>query len=149
MTEVRVNARYIFWSGALAFHGPKIIFFHDKNKEFLVENSSCILCTFVYPWCYGRLKYGKIKRTNGIGNIVYFTRVVTNERKFRRRWYIVPKLLQGRLYPNKAALTLGLTNVIGFGKQSVEGITIRHFQQKHLAIVLVSLYSSLFIQKTL
>ena len=49
MTEVRVNARYIFWSGALAFHGPKIMFLHDKNKEFLVEKSSFILCTFVYP----------------------------------------------------------------------------------------------------
>ena len=95
MTEVRVNARYIFWSGALAFHGPKIMFLHDKNKEFLVEKSSFILCTFVYPWCYGGLKYGKIKRTNGIENIVYFTRVVTNERKFSWRWNIVAKLLQG------------------------------------------------------
>ena len=48
MIELRENARYIFWSGALAFHGPKIIFLHDKNKEFLVEKSSFILCT-----CYG------------------------------------------------------------------------------------------------
>ena len=85
MTELRENARYIFWSCALAFHGPKIKFLHDKNKEFFVEKSSCILCTFVYPLCYGRLKYGKIKRTNGIENIVYFTRVVTNERKFSWR----------------------------------------------------------------
>ena len=95
MIELRENARYIFWSGALAFHGPKIIFLHDKNKEFIVEKSSCILCTFLYPWCCGGLKYGKIKRTNGIENIVYFTRVVTNERKFSWRWNIVAKLLQG------------------------------------------------------
>ena len=39
MTELRENARYIFWSGALAFHGPKIIFLHNKNKEFLVERA--------------------------------------------------------------------------------------------------------------
>ena len=61
----------------------------------LVEKSSFILCTFVYPRCYGRLKYSKIQRTNGIENIVYFTRVVTNERKFSWRWNIVAKLLQG------------------------------------------------------
>ena len=95
MAELRENARYIFWSGALAFHGPKIIFLHDKHEEFLVEKSSFILCTFVYPRCYGRLKYSKIQRTNGIENIVYFTRVVTNERKFSWRWNIVAKLLQG------------------------------------------------------
>ena len=47
------------------------------------------------PRCYGRLKYGKIQRTNGVENIVYFTRVVTNERKFSWRWNIVAKLLQG------------------------------------------------------
>ena len=82
MAELRENARYIFWSCALAFHGPKIIFLHDKQKELLVEKSSFILCTFVYPRCYGRLKYGKIQRTNGIKSMVYFTRVVTNERKF-------------------------------------------------------------------
>ena len=64
MTELRENARCIFWSGALAFHGPKIIFLHDKHEEFLVEKSSFILCTFVYPRCYGRLKYGKIQRTD-------------------------------------------------------------------------------------
>ena len=58
------------------------IYLHDKHEEFLVEKSSFILCTFVYPRCYGRLKYSKIQRTNGIENIVYFTRVVTNERKF-------------------------------------------------------------------
>ena len=57
------------------------MFLHDKNKEFLVEKSSFILCTFVYPCCYGGLKYGKIERTNGIGNIVFFTWVVTNEKK--------------------------------------------------------------------
>ena len=38
-----------------------------------------------YTRCYGRLKYGKIQRTNGIQNIMYFTRVVTNERKFSWR----------------------------------------------------------------
>ena len=81
MTELRENARNVFWSGALAFHRPKIIFLHDKNKEFLVEKSSCILCSSLYPCCYGGLKYGKIKRTNGIENIVYFTRVVTKEKK--------------------------------------------------------------------
>ena len=81
MAEHRENARCIFWSGALAFHGPKI-FLHDKYEELLVEKSSFTLCTFVYPWSYGRLKYGKIQRTNGIQNIVYFTRVVTKERKF-------------------------------------------------------------------
>ena len=95
MTQLRENARCIFWSGALAFHGPKIIFLHDKHEELLVEKSSFILCTFVYPRCYGRLKYSKIQRTNGIENIVYFTRVVTNERKFSWRLNIVAKLLQG------------------------------------------------------
>ena len=95
MAVLRENARYIFWSGALAFHGPKIMFLHDKHEELLVEKSSFILCTFVYPRCYGRLKYSKIQRTNGIENIVYFTRVVTNERKFSWRWNIVAKLLQG------------------------------------------------------
>ena len=69
MAELRENARCIFWSGALAFHGPKIMFLHDKHEEFLVEKSSFILCTFVYPRCYGRLKYGKIQRTNGIQNM--------------------------------------------------------------------------------
>ena len=44
--------------------------------------SSFILCTFVYPRCYGRLKYGKIQRTNGVENIVYFTWEIINERKF-------------------------------------------------------------------
>ena len=85
IAELRENARCIFWSGALAFHGPKIMFLHDKHEELLVEKSSFILCTFVYPRCYGRLKYGKIQRTNGIQNIMYFTRVVTNERKFSWR----------------------------------------------------------------
>ena len=33
MTELRENARCIFWSGTLAFHGPKIIFLHDKHKR--------------------------------------------------------------------------------------------------------------------
>ena len=42
MAELRENARYIFWSCALAFHGPKIIFLHDKQKELLVEKSSFI-----------------------------------------------------------------------------------------------------------
>ena len=69
MTELCENARCIFWSGALAFHGPKIMFLHDKHEELLVEKSSFILCTFVYPRCYGRLKYGKIQRTNGIQNM--------------------------------------------------------------------------------
>ena len=40
MAELRENARCIFWSGALAFHGPKIIFLHDKYEELLVEKSS-------------------------------------------------------------------------------------------------------------
>ena len=35
--------------------------------------------------CYGRLKHGKIQRTNGIVATVYFTRVVANERKFSWR----------------------------------------------------------------
>ena len=39
MTELCENARCIFWSGALAFHGPKIIFLHDKHEELLVEKS--------------------------------------------------------------------------------------------------------------
>ena len=80
---------------ALAFHWPKIIFLHDKHEELLVEKSSFILCTFVYPRCYGRLKYGKIQRTNGIQNIMYFTRVVTNERKFSWRGNVVGELFQG------------------------------------------------------
>ena len=85
MAELRENARYSFWSDALAFHGPKIIFLHDKHEELLVEKSSFILCRSVYPRCYGRLKYGKIQCTNGVENIVYFTRVVSNERKFSWR----------------------------------------------------------------
>ena len=48
MTELRENARCIFWSGALAFDGPKIMFLHDKNEELLVEKSFCILCKFVF-----------------------------------------------------------------------------------------------------
>ena len=79
MAELRENARCIFWSGVLAFQGPKIIFLHDKHEELLVEKSSFIVYTFVYPRCYGRLKYGKIQRKNGKENIVYFTRVFTNE----------------------------------------------------------------------
>ena len=94
IAELRENARCIFWSGALAFQGPKIMFLHDKHEELLVEKSSFILCTFVYPRCYGRLKYGKIQRTNGIQNIMYFTRVVTNERKFSWRGNIVGELFQ-------------------------------------------------------
>ena len=35
----------------------------------IVKKSSFVLCTFVYPRCYGRLKYGKIQRTNGIQNM--------------------------------------------------------------------------------
>ena len=61
MAELRENARYIFWSGALAFHGQKKNFLHDKHEEFLVERSSFILCKFVYPRFYGCLKYGKIQ----------------------------------------------------------------------------------------
>ena len=76
----------------------------------LVEKSSFILCTFVDPRCYGRLKYGKIQRTNGIQNIVYFTRVVTNERKFSWRWNIVGKLFQGmksNLWKNESKIIFG------------------------------------------
>ena len=79
MAELHANVRYIFWSGALDFHSPKIIFLHDKQKEFLVEKNSFILCTFVYPRRYGRLKYGKIQCTNGLENILYFTRLQTKE----------------------------------------------------------------------
>ena len=95
MAELRKNARCIFWSGALAFHWPQIRFLRDKHEELLIEKSSFSLCTFVYPRCYGRLKYGKIQRTNGIQNIVYFTQVVTNEGKFSWRLNIVGKLFQG------------------------------------------------------
>ena len=49
MAELRENARYIFWFGTLAFHGPKIMFLHDKHEELLVEKNSFILCTLVYP----------------------------------------------------------------------------------------------------
>ena len=35
---------------------------------------SFILYTFVYPRCYGRLKYVKIQRSNGVQNMVYFKR---------------------------------------------------------------------------
>ena len=89
MAELRENARCIFWSSALAYHRPKIIFLHNKHEELLVEKSSFILCAFVYSRCYGRLKHGKIQRTNGKQNIVYFTRIVTNERKFSWRLNIV------------------------------------------------------------
>ena len=74
MAELRENARYIFQSSALTFHGQKIIFLHDKYEELLVEGIYFILCTFVYPRCYGRLKYGKIQRSNGVQNIVCFKR---------------------------------------------------------------------------
>ena len=37
MAELCENARYIFWSGVLTFHGLKIIFLNDKKEEFLVE----------------------------------------------------------------------------------------------------------------
>ena len=74
MAELCENARYIFWSGALTFHGLKIIFFNDKKEEFLVEMISFISYTFVYPRCYGRLKYVKIQRSNGVQNMVYFKR---------------------------------------------------------------------------
>ena len=40
------NARYIFWSGALAFLGPKIIFLHDKHEELLVSRAG--LFYFMY-----------------------------------------------------------------------------------------------------
>ena len=43
------------------FTGKKKKFLHDKHEELLVERSSFILCTFVYPRFYGRLKYGKIQ----------------------------------------------------------------------------------------
>ena len=112
IAELRENARCTFWSGALAFNGPKIMFLHDKHEELLVEKSSFILCTFVYPRCYGRLKYGKIQRTNGIQNIMYFTRVVTNERKFSRRWNIVGKLFQGmknNLWKNESKIIFSLS----------------------------------------
>ena len=81
MAELRANVRYIFWSGALAFHRPKIIFLHGKHEELLVEKNSFILCTFVYPRRYGRLKYGIyiIQCTNGLENILYFTRLQTKE----------------------------------------------------------------------
>ena len=74
MAELCENARYIFWSGALTFHGLKIIFFNDTKEEFLVEMISFILYTFVYPRCYGRLKYVKIQRSNGVQNMVHFKR---------------------------------------------------------------------------
>ena len=95
IAELRENARCIFWSGALAFHGPKIIFLHDKHEEFLVEKSSFILCTFVYPRCYGRLKYGKIQSTNGnIKQSVlyaggYKRKKVQLERKYT--WKAIPR----------------------------------------------------------
>ena len=47
MAELRENARCIFWSGVLAFQGPKIIFLHDKHEELLFEKSSFIVYTFV------------------------------------------------------------------------------------------------------
>ena len=49
MALLRENARYIFWSGALAFHGPKKKFLYDKHEELLVEGNSFILYTLVYP----------------------------------------------------------------------------------------------------
>ena len=78
-----------------------------NTKNCSLKKVSFILCIFVYPQCYGRLKYGKIQRTNGIENIVYFTRVVTNERKFSWRWNIIAKLLQrmkNNLWKNKSKI---------------------------------------------
>ena len=46
--SVKMHAIYF----GLAFHGQKKIFLHDKHKELLVERSSLILRTFVYPRCY-------------------------------------------------------------------------------------------------
>ena len=95
MTELRENARYIFWSGALAFHGPKIIFLHDKHEELLVEKSLFHFMYICIPSMLWSSEYGKIQRTNGIENIVYFTRVVTNERKFSWRWNVIAKHSNG------------------------------------------------------
>ena len=53
MAELRENARYIFWSH----------FSRAKNNIFKW-----------YPRCYGRLKYGKIQRSNRVQNMVYFKR---------------------------------------------------------------------------
>ena len=130
MAELRENARCIFWSGALAFHGPKIIFLHDKHEEMLVERSSFILCTFLYPRCYGRLKYGKIQCTNGIENIAYFTRMVTNERKFSWRWNTVETYSKGwkttheKTNPDK--FSLSWTSVVKMLWSPIEIMQIRY-----------------------
>ena len=44
MTELRENARYIFWSGVLAFHGPKIKFYMIKQR---ISRRKELLC-FMY-----------------------------------------------------------------------------------------------------
>ena len=63
----------------------------------MINTKNCSLkrALLFYVHSYGRLKYGKIQRTNGIQNIMYFTRVVTNERKFSWRGNIVGELFQG------------------------------------------------------
>ena len=78
MAELRENARCIFWSGALAFHGPKIIFLHDKNEELLVIQFMYI-CIPPKLWSSEIWQNSAYKRNT---NIVYFTRLVTKERKF-------------------------------------------------------------------
>ena len=77
MVELRDNAHYIFWSGALAFHGPKKYLCMINTK-----NSSLKGALLFYVHSYTP---DVIQRTHGIENIVYFMRVVTNERNFSWR----------------------------------------------------------------
>ena len=84
MVELRDNAHYIFWSGALAFHGPKKYLYMINTKNSSLKGA-LLFYVHSYTRCYGRLKYSKIQRTHGIENIVYFMRVVTNERNFSWR----------------------------------------------------------------
>ena len=75
MAELRENARYIFWSGALAFQGPKIIFLHDKHEELLVARAG--LFYFMYIRIPPMLWLSEIWQNSAYKrNIEYFKWVV-------------------------------------------------------------------------
>ena len=60
MAELRENARYIFWSGALAFHRQKKYFYMINTKNCSLKGALLIYVHSYYRF-YGRLKYGKIQ----------------------------------------------------------------------------------------
>ena len=83
IAELRENARSTFWSGALAFNGPKIMFLHDKHEELLVEKSSFILCTFVWSFeIWQNSAYKRNTKYNVLYAGGYKRKKIQLERKF-------------------------------------------------------------------